>query len=67
MLVCLPGRIRSSIFRTALFLFMIVKYQIDWKNEGPRRQSDLRPMTGFFWRNETAVRLGCHSSLNAEL
>jgi hypothetical protein len=31
---------------------------IDWNNEGPRRQSDLRRMTGFFWKKPDCCAFG---------
>jgi len=41
---------------------------IDWKNEGPRRQSDLRRMTGFFWKKPDCCAFGVFTpSLNAGL
>jgi len=41
---------------------------IDWKSEGPRRQSDVRRMTGFFWRNPDCSAFGAFTpSLGAGL
>jgi len=41
---------------------------IDWKSEGPRRQSDVRRMTGFFWVKPDCCAFGVFTpSLNAGL
>ena len=40
----------------------------DWKTEGPRRQSDVRRMTGFFWKNPDGCAFGVFTpSLTAGL
>jgi hypothetical protein len=41
---------------------------IDWKTEGPRRQSDVRRMTGFFWKKPDCCAFGVFTpSLGAGL
>ena len=41
---------------------------IDWKAEGPRRQSDVRRMTGFFWKKPDCYAFGVFTpSLSAGL
>jgi hypothetical protein len=41
---------------------------IDWRTEGPRRQSDVRRMTGFFWKNPDCCAFGVFTpSLTAGL
>jgi hypothetical protein len=41
---------------------------IDWNNEGPRRQSNLLRMTGFFWKRPDCCAFGAFTpSLNAGL
>jgi hypothetical protein len=41
---------------------------IDWNAEGPRRQSDVQRMTGFFWRKPDCSAFGAFTpSLNAGL
>ena len=41
---------------------------IDWKTEGPRRQSDIARMTGFFWRDPDCCAFGAFTpSLGAGL
>jgi hypothetical protein len=41
---------------------------IDWKTEGPRRQSDVRRMTGFFWKKPDCCAFGVFTpSLSAGL
>lgn len=41
---------------------------IKWENEGPRRQADIRRMTGYFWRNPDCCAFGAFTpSLGAGL
>lgn len=38
--------------------------QINWENEGPKKQADIKNMTGWFWREPDCNAFGVYSEIN---